>query len=263
MSRRELRPSNADRVPYEDALGQAYADGRLDLETYGERMQQVAVATSSAQLEQCVSDVPFSLHTDRAVAERSRRSRRWFLGAVGMAVVTGGTFWATRQIPEPPAAVAPPTQTPTPTSPPERPTDPGQVATTMAQVPVGTSDSFPILAQHLTDSGVTSIHRIQMSGEFVTVEGLQDSAPVRVTFRTDWAPTFEPTTQDLGPLYLSPADVAGLDAAELIRATGELLDLGDQPHLDLRWFREQWLVAVRGADEQVYWDLDGMFVVDG
>lgn len=254
---RQIRPSNAERTPYEAALGQAYAEGRLDLETYQDRMLQVAQATSMAELERCVEDVPFTLRAERVAATRRALSRRRLLGVVGLAAVAGATGWATTLIPEPAAEPAVPA-TPTPSVRP--PATPGAVATTMAQVPFGTADSFAVLVGHLGDLGVTGVSRVLMWTNSVNVDAMRGGEPVDIMFRTDWAPEITPARADDSPT-LPPSDLAGLDAAALLARTGDLITLGTEPMIDVRWYRRQWVASVRGTDETVYWDITGTTVL--
>lgn len=252
-----MRPSNADRTPYEQALGDAYAEGRLDMETYQARMLRVARATSMADLERCVDDVPFTLHAERAAATQRRQTRRGLLGLLGLAAIAGATGWATTLIPEPAAEPAAPTS-PTPSVRP--PSTPGAVSTTMPQVPFGAADSFPVLVAHLADMGVTGVHRVLMRTDWANIDAVRGSEPVSITFQTDWAPDITAAPVDDSPTLL-PADLAPLDAAALLARTGALTTLGDQPMIDVRWYRRQWVASVRGADETVYWDITGTTVL--
>lgn len=258
---KQLRPPTSERVPYEQALAQAYADGRLDLETYEQRMQQVAAAVSVGQLNQTVSDVPFTWPEEQAAEAAKKQSRRAFLLAGATVLMAGAGFGLGKLVPEPSRpvgsvqtsprpSVAPPSPTPKPT-----PT-PGGIATTMRQVPFGTPDSFGLLAAHLSDLGVTEFQRVYAQQDSVSVDGSRDGQPVDVRFRTDVEVRVEPAdTRDYPARPVT--DLEGINAADVLERTGREVDLGDGPTIDIRWFRQRWVIDVSGEEESVYWDMTG------
>lgn len=84
--RSRLRPSRAEREPYTDALARGVAEGRLTTALYDERLGGVESATTFADLDALVADLPFE-HTGDAEAARTRP--RWLritaLSVVGLA----------------------------------------------------------------------------------------------------------------------------------------------------------------------------------
>lgn len=57
-SRREIRISDVDRSDAISALGEHFADGRLTMTEYEERVQQATAAVSEGELEKIFSDLP-------------------------------------------------------------------------------------------------------------------------------------------------------------------------------------------------------------
>lgn len=57
-SRREIRISDVDRSDAISALGEHFADGRLTMTEYEERVQQATAAVSEGELEQIFFDLP-------------------------------------------------------------------------------------------------------------------------------------------------------------------------------------------------------------
>lgn len=57
-SRREIRISDVDRSDAISVLGEHFADGRLTMIEYEERVQQATAAVSEGELEQIFSDLP-------------------------------------------------------------------------------------------------------------------------------------------------------------------------------------------------------------
>lgn len=257
---KELRPSNSERVPYEQALAQAYAEGRLDDETYESRMQQVAEAVTVKDLDHCVRDVPFTWHEDRAAELARKRTRRTFLMAASTAALVAAGAGLGLLVPEVPEALPAPTPPPAP-SPTSSPTPsttpaPGAIATVMRQVPFGTADSFPTLASHLTELGVAEFQRVYTWGSYVSVDAIRDGQPVDVLFRTDYDAEIEEQEPFEGP-SLPVSELAGIDAASLLARTGDEIELGDEPSINVRWFRQQWVIQVSGEDESIEWDITG------
>ncbi|WP_287861876.1 DUF1707 domain-containing protein [Corynebacterium sp.] len=57
-SRRHIRISDVDRSNAISTLGEHFADGRLTMTEYEERVQQATAAVSEGELEQIFSDLP-------------------------------------------------------------------------------------------------------------------------------------------------------------------------------------------------------------
>ena len=74
-----LRASDRDRAQVIDALGNAYAEGRLDRDEFDERTQQVSVARTLGELPPLVGDLipnaPARLSSTELRAEAERRYR--------------------------------------------------------------------------------------------------------------------------------------------------------------------------------------------
>lgn len=93
--RSRIRPSRAERAPYTDALAQGVSEGRLTQTHYEERVGSALSASSFAELDELVADLPFEPphETD---AEAGRARPRWLriagLSAIG--VLTAGVTFA-------------------------------------------------------------------------------------------------------------------------------------------------------------------------
>ncbi|AKE40136.1 Hypothetical protein NG00_01970 [Corynebacterium camporealensis] len=101
-SRPEIRLSDQERGTAMDALGRAFAEGRLTMDEYDERCRQVTAATKRSELAQLFDDLPADLQHSPAdgplysaaeIAEAHRAGKKTRLGV--MSLTTVGTFVAT------------------------------------------------------------------------------------------------------------------------------------------------------------------------
>lgn len=246
-----LRPSNADREPYEQALAQALADGRLDQETFEGRLVDVSEATSRAELDRSVRDVPFSLRAEQAEQAHRASRRRFVLGLAGLGLVGGGTFWATRQWPDPVRTDAP-TATPVPAKP---TVSSGSVDTTLVQVPVRQAEMFPIMVDHLLDEGMTRVSGLYSFDHSVNVDGIRDGRGISISYDLDRAPGI--TVHKEAPTRSFPTErVRDLDIAEVIDRTRKIIEVGPDPVLRID-DGDEWELRIEGNDQAVVWDLTG------
>ncbi|MFW6599281.1 DUF1707 SHOCT-like domain-containing protein [Propionibacteriaceae bacterium Y2011] len=246
-----LRPSNAERVPYEEALTQALADGRLDGDLFEQRMGAVAAATTHDDLAAVVVDVPFTPSAPPPVPRDRGRGRRAVLGLLGLGAI-GGASWGLTRIWQVPAA-APPGPAATARSGP--PVSPGAVATTLVTVPMWTAEMFPVVADHLLSIAVDDVQSLYAYGEFVVVQGTGPDGPVDVRYRVDETPHVAAAEHTVSPSFATDR-LRDLDAADLLRRSGEVITLGDQPTIRIDR-PPDWVVEVRGTAESVWWDLSG------
>jgi hypothetical protein len=126
---RRWRPSDADRERYAGAISQAFAEGRIDATDMESRTALVYEATSIADLDALVEDMPAPA-APAVPAQQDTRTRSsgigvgWVIGAVAIvlvvmfAVLSSITSGSDSPEPPPPAVAAP---LPEPMEPPEPP----------------------------------------------------------------------------------------------------------------------------------------------
>lgn len=259
-----IRPSSADREPYAAALAQAHAEGRLDAPTFEERLESLESATSGADLEHLVADVPFTRPPDPEVIKRRRASRRSLvLGGFGLLAIGAVSYGATQRwvdstAPRPIESAPPVAPTPQATSTPT----PGSVATTLFQVPMFTPQMFPMLIDHATGIGIRRISSIRVwSDNFAEVIGRhKDGRYLRVSHhsgdQSGWA---EDNPKDH---YFKPSRIRDLDIADLIKRTKERIAITEDPSLEVQHSSPGgWMITIDGDADSLSWNLSGTKVV--
>lgn len=261
---KRIRPSSADREPYAAALAEAHAEGRLDAPTFEERLESLESATSGAELEQLVADLPFTRPPDPEVIKRRRASRRSVvLGGIGLLAIGTVSYGATqrwvdstapRPVESPPPVAASPEATSTPS--------PGSVATTLFQVPMFTPQMFPVLIDHATGIGIRQISSIRAhSGTMVDVTGRhKDGRYLKVSHhsgdRSGWS---EDYPEDH---YFKPSRIRDLDIADLIKRSKERIAITEDPSLTVRHSSpEGWRIAIDGDSDSIAWNLAGTKII--
>lgn len=95
----DVRLSDQERTAAMEALGRAFAEGRLTMDEYDQRCQQISMSQQRAELMPVFQDLPQSIHHESAVGpmysaqeiyEAHRSGRRTRLGL--MALTTAGTL---------------------------------------------------------------------------------------------------------------------------------------------------------------------------
>jgi hypothetical protein len=275
--KQDWRPSRDEKAPYISALSEALADERINPAEHDDRITRAEAATSFADLDALVADLPFEWHDpDLVRAKRADRRRFIFGGAalVGIAAVSsaGTRTWVTsgdaaatgKPGAEAKSGAAADGSANKAAAGTDADSDGNEtVPTEMVQVRNWRKDTVPEAVRQSAELGVTMIGNIFGTGDDVVVKGSDKHGQwLSISFAKNSRPRItHEDSYDTSDKWLKPDEIPKVDISKLYREVKSQLDEKTQTHqLDLRYSltAEQWLITISDGAKEFSWTLDGL-----